>query len=206
MIPNHDGSRRDPDEAPLGAPPPIGRIRSATTNARRDGSVREVAPSTPNAILGAMRIASIGLAAGALLAFAALAAVKSAPPELMIWGAGAGLAVGIALGARSARRVPPVHESWVGDEGLAQRTGGKLTVMRFADVARVKHDELATAVGRMVVETFVDAGGKTLINVGTILEDGASPPTVHSAHFHRAAMAAWEAWRTTRQPATSPAR
>src|SRR5438105_2037215 len=110
--PNHDRTPHAADEAAIGdVPPAIGRLLSFTSNERGGRVIPVSTGARIGQYLTALRLFTIALGGGAILAFLALVALEllfrhRGPAQLMLWGLGVGAACGVVLGLNALRAVP----------------------------------------------------------------------------------------------------
>ncbi len=193
---NHSGTPTKKIDTFPSVPAQIGEVLSATTNVH-DGRVDR--DHSASIIFGVV----VGGAPGALLSF--IAAQIADWPAVEFTTVITVVASVVAYAVHLARNSRP-RATWVGSEGLASTTDGKVTVFRF---------ELATQLRRKVTDVvsngtvtsqqvdciWLNAKSRIVYRVRAVIPtDAANLPDTAAAHFVRAAEAAWVAFENKADP------
>lgn len=188
--PNHSGTpTKELDTFPP-APAEIGEVLSATTNVH-DGRVERDYPGS--IFFGIV----VGGAPGALLGFIAtqFANVPAVPFTTGTTVVATLIAYAVHI-ARNSRHCA----TWVGTEGLATTTDGKVLVFRFERAVRLDrklsaHVNNGTTDGKRADYTWLNAKNRIVHRAHAMLPDDPSTlPETAAAHFVRAAEDAWKAF------------
>ncbi|MBS1152223.1 MAG: hypothetical protein H6Q89_3921 [Myxococcaceae bacterium] len=188
--PNHSGTPTKETDTFPPVPSEIGEVLSATTNVH-DGRVeRDHLASIFFGIL-------IGGAPGALLGF--IATQLADWPAVPFTTGSTVVATLIAYAVHAARNSRH-YATWVGTEGLATTTDGKVLVFRFERAVRLDRtlsDQVSNGevIGKRAEYTWLNSKNRIVHRARAVLpDDPSSLPETAAAHFVRAAEAAWKAF------------
>lgn len=188
--PNHSGTPTKETDTFPDAPAQIGEVLSATTNVHDNRVERDQPGSIFFGIV-------IGGAPGALLGF--ITTQFAGWPSVPFTTGSAVLCSLIAYAVHIARNSRH-HATWVGTEGLATITDGKVLVFRFEravklDLQLTDHVSNGQVDGKQADYIWVNAKNRIVHRARAVLPtDSSQLPETHASHFVRAAGDAWKAF------------
>jgi hypothetical protein len=188
--PNHSGTPTKETDTFPPAPAEIGEVLSATTNVH-DGRVERDYPAS--IFFGIV----IGGAPGALLGF--IATQFTDWPAVPFTTGSTVIASLLAYSVHIARN-SRTYVTWVGTDGLATTTDGKVLVFRFERAVRMDlklTDQVTNGavVGKRADYTWLNAKNRIVHRARAVLPaDPATAPETAASHFVQAAAEAWKAF------------
>lgn len=188
--PNHSGTPTTERDTFPPTPEGLGEVLSATTNVH-DGRVERdyVSSIFFGIVVGGLPGALIGFIATQILGWLAVPFTTGATVVALL------IAFWVHL-VRNSR----THSTWVGTEGLATVTDGKVLVFRFERADRVDRrltDEVSNGavVGKRADYTWLNAKNRVVHRARALFpDDPTALPETSAAHFVRAADDAWKAF------------
>ncbi len=188
--PNHSGTPTKETDTFPPTPAEIGEVLSATTNVH-DGRVERDFPAS--IFFGIV----VGGLPGALLGFIT---TQIADWPAVPFTTGSTVVCSLIAYAVHIARNSRHYATWVGSEGLATTTDGKVLVFRFERAVRLDRkltDHVANGaiVGKRADYVWLNAKNRIVHRARAILpDDVADLPESSAAHFVRAADEAWKAF------------